>query len=165
MCQYFDEQYGANFVSVVPNNLYGPNDNFDLNTSHVIPALIRKFHTAKAAGAEYVEVWGSGDQRREFLYVDDLADALLFLMNNYNSSEPINVGTGEDISIKELAELVRKVVGYEGKIVFDTTKPDGTLRRVLDVSKLKALGWKYKLDLQIGLKMTYEAFLKQLKSL
>jgi len=165
MCQYFDEQYSANFISALPNNLYGPNDNFDLNTSHVIPALIRKFHTAKAAGAEYVEVWGSGDQRREFLYVDDLADALLFLMNNYNSSEPINVGTGEDISIKELAELVRKVVGYEGKIVFDTTKPDGTLRRVLDVSKLKALGWKYKLDLQIGLKMTYEAFLKQLKSL
>lgn len=163
MCQYFDEQYGANFVSVVPNNLYGPNDNFDLNTSHVIPALIRKFHTAKVTGADHVEVWGSGNQRREFLYVDDFADVLLFLMNRYDRREPINVGTGEDISIKELAETIEKIVGYEGNIVFDTTKPDGALRRLLDVSKLNALGWKYKVDLETGLKMTYEAFLKHLE--
>ena len=157
MCQYFDEQYGANFISVLPNNLYGPNDNFDLETSHVIPALIRKFHTAKVTGADHVEVWGSGNQRREFLYVEDLADALLFLMNQYNNSEPINVGTGEDISIKELSELIKRVVGYEGSIVLDTTKPDGALRRLLDVSKLNALGWKYKTSLEDGLTKMYKA--------
>jgi len=158
MCQYFDEQYGANFVSVVPNNLYGPNDNFDLNTAHVIPALIRKFHTAKVTGADHVEVWGSGNQRREFLYVDDFADAVIYLMNHYDRNEPINVGTGEDITIRELAELIKKIVGYNGEVLFDTTKPDGAQRRLLDVRKLQLIGWSSKTSLQIGLGKLYKYF-------
>ena len=158
MCQYFDEQYGANFVSVVPNNLYGPNDNFDLNTSHVIPALLRKFHIAKVQDLKSVEVWSTGKQRREFLHVDDLADAMVYLMNNYNDNYHINIGTGKDITIKELAELIKEIVGYRGEIRFDATKPDGTPRRLLDVSKLHATGWKHKIELREGIQSTYEWF-------
>ncbi len=165
LCQYFNRQYGTNFIIAIPNNLYGPGDNFDPETAHVIPALVRRFYEAKISGLKFVQVWGSGNQRREFMYVDDFADAVIYLMNHYNRNEPINVGTGQDITIKELAELIKKIVGYNGEVLFDMTKPDGALRRVLDVSKLKAIGWKYRLDQQIGLKMTYEAFLKQLKSL
>jgi GDP-L-fucose synthase len=156
MCQYFNSQYGTNFISVTLSNLYGPNDNFDLETSSVLPALLRKFHEAKTNKQPYVEVWGTGNQRREFLHVDDLADAVLHLMNNYKENEPMNVGTGEDISIKELAELIKEIVGYEGEIRFDTTKPDGILRRLLDVSRLHSTGWKHKIDLREGIQNTYE---------
>jgi len=156
MCQYFYRQYGTNFISVMPTNLYGPNDNFDLETSHVLPALIRKFHEAKINNSPYVEVWGTGTPKREFLHVDDLADAVIYLMNNYDENEPINIGTGEDISINELAELIKEIVGYEGEIRFDTTKPDGTPRKLLDVSRLHSTGWKHKIDLREGIKQTYE---------
>jgi GDP-L-fucose synthase len=156
MCQYFNRQYGTNFISVMPTNLYGPNDNFDLETSHVLPALIRKFHEAKINNSPYVEVWGTGTPKREFLHVDDLADAVIYLMNNYDENEPINIGTGEDISINELAELIKEIVGYEGEIRFDTTKPDGTPRKLLDVSRLHSTGWKHKIDLREGIKQTYE---------
>jgi len=156
MCQYFNRQYGTNFISVAPTNLYGPNDNFDLETSHVMPALIRKFHEAKINNSPYTEVWGTGTQRREFLHVDDLADAVIYLMNNYDENEPINIGTGEDISIKELAELIKEILGYEGEIRFDTTKPDGTPRKLLDVSRLHSTGWKHRITLKEGIKQTYE---------
>ncbi len=156
MCQYFNRQYGTNFISVMPTNLYGPNDNFDLETSHVLPALIRKFHEAKINNSPCVEVWGTGTPKREFLHVDDLADAVIYLMNNYDENEPLNIGTGEDISIKELAELIKEIVGYEGEIRFDTTKPDGILRRLLDVSRLHSTGWKHRIDLREGIKQTYE---------
>ena len=136
LCQAYREQYGADFISVMPTNLYGPGDNFDLQTSHVLPALVRKFHEAKERGKSSVTIWGTGEPRREFLHVDDLADACLFLMNDYTGNEPINVGTGVDISIRELAELVREVLGYTGKIAYDTTKPDGTPRKLLEVSRL-----------------------------
>ena len=139
-----------------PTNLYGPNDNFDLETSHVLPALIRKFHEAKINNKPYVEVWGTGTPRREFLHVDDLADAVVYLMNNYDENEPINIGTGKDITIKELAELIKEIVGYEGEIKFDTTKPDGTPRKLLDVSRLHATGWKHRITLKEGIKQTYE---------
>jgi GDP-L-fucose synthase len=158
MCQYFNRQYGTNYISVMPTNLYGPNDNFDLETSHVLPALIRKFHEAKINNKPYVEVWGTGTPRREFLYVDDLADAVVYLMNNYNENEPLNIGTGKDITIKELAELIKEIVGYEGEIKFDTTKPDGTPRKLLDVSRLHATGWKHKIELREGIQSTYEWF-------
>jgi len=158
MCQYFNRQYGTNFISAMATNLYGSNDNFNLETSHVLPALIRKFHEAKINNSPYVEVWGTGKQRREFLHVDDLADAVVYLMNNYNENEHINLGTGEDISIKELAELIKEIVGYEGEIRFDTTKPDGIPRRLLDVSKLHATGWMHKINLREGIKQTYEWF-------
>ena len=156
MCQYFNRQYGTNYISVMPTNLYGPNDNFDLETSHVLPALIRKFHEAKINNKPYVEVWGTGTPRREFLHVDDLADAVIYLMNNYDENEPLNIGTGKDITIKELAELIKEIVGYEGEIKFDTTKPDGTPRKLLDVSRLHATGWKHKIELREGIKQTYE---------
>ena len=143
MCQSFNQQYGTNFISVMPTNLYGQNDNYDLNNSHVLPALIRKFHQAKEGGLESVEIWGTGTPMREFLYVDDLADACVFLMNNYNDSEIVNIGTGEDITIKGLAYLISDIVGYQGKIIFNTDMPDGTPRKLLDVSKLKSLGWRY----------------------
>jgi GDP-L-fucose synthase len=155
-CQSFNKQYGTNFISVMPTNLYGPNDNFDLNSSHVLPALIRKFHDAKIGNQPEVVVWGTGAPFREFLHVDDLADACLFLMDTYNDSSIINIGTGADISIRQLAELIKNIIGYEGRIVWDKTKPDGTARKLLDVSKLDNLGWKYKINLIDGIKMTYE---------
>lgn len=148
----------------MPTNLYGPNDNFDLNSSHVLPAMIRKFHDAKMHRKEAVTLWGTGSPRREFLHVDDLADACVFLMNNYNESEIVNIGAGEDITIKELAEIIKSVVGYEGEIVWDTSKPDGTPRKLLDVSKLKALGWKPKIGLDVGIKSTYEWYLSNLST-
>jgi GDP-L-fucose synthase len=156
MCQSYNKQYGTNFISVMPTNLYGPNDNFDLTSSHVLPALVRKFHDAKAQNLPTVTVWGSGSPKREFLHVDDLADACLFLMDNYNSSDIINIGTGEDVSIKELAELVKENIGYGGKIVWDTSKPDGTMRKLLDVTKLNIAGWRHSIALNDGLKKTIE---------
>jgi len=158
MCQFFKKQYGDNFVSVMPTNLYGPNDNFDLQTSHVLPALIRKFHEAKINKAPFVEIWGTGTPRREFLYVDDLADAVIFLMKNYESLEHINVGTGEDLTIAELANIIKNVVGYTADIKFDTTKPDGTMRKLLDVSKLNKLGWKPVISLEEGIKASYYSY-------
>jgi GDP-L-fucose synthase len=160
MCQSYNRQYGTKFISVMPTNLYGPNDNFDLHTSHVLPALIRKFHEAKENNAPYVEVWGTGTPRREFLHSDDLADACVFLMKNYEDNEIINIGVGEDISIKELAEKIKEVVGYQGEIKFDTTKPDGTPRKLVDVSKINALGWKASISLDEGLKKVYQWFLE-----
>jgi GDP-L-fucose synthase len=159
LCQAYNVQHRADFISVMPTNLYGPGDNFDLNTSHVLPALIRKFHEAKVSGEPAVTVWGTGTPRREFLHADDLADACVYLMDEYSGSEPINIGVGEDISIKELAELVREVVGYAGEIVHDTTKPDGTPRKLLDVSKLHGLGWRAKVPLGEGIERTYAWFL------
>jgi len=158
MCQYFNKQYGTNFISVMPTNLYGPNDNFDLNTSHVLPALIRKFHEAKVNKAPYVEIWGTGTPRREFLFVDDLADACLFLMKNYSGNDFFNVGTGEDLTIRELAELIGEVVGYKGELKFDTSKPDGTPRKLLDVTRIHEAGWRHMTNLEDGLAMTYKAF-------
>lgn len=157
-CQSYNEQYGTNFISVMPTNLYGPNDNYDLESSHVLPALIRKFHEAKQNNAESVTLWGTGSAKREFLHVDDLANACLFLMQEYSGSEIINIGTGEDLPIKELAELVRTVVGYEGAIEWDNTKPDGTPRKLLDVSKLHGLGWKHRIKLTDGIRDTYDSY-------
>jgi len=165
MVQAYRRQYGFNAISLMPTNLYGPGDNFDLETSHVIPALIRKFHEAKVQGKPRVVVWGTGKPRREFLHVDDLADAALFLMQNYDGEEIINVGVGEDVSIRELAELIRDVVGYEGEIVFDTTKPDGTPRKLLDVSRLHALGWRARISLREGLGQTYRWYLENEREL
>jgi GDP-L-fucose synthase len=155
MCQAYRKQYGFDAISVMPTNLYGPGDNFDLNTSHVLPALIRKFHEAKAAGAKSVTVWGTGTPRREFLHVDDLADACVFLMQNFSAPEIVNVGWGRDVSILELAELVRDVVGYEGDIDLDKSKPDGTPRKLLDTSRLSSLGWKPSIGLEEGIRGTY----------
>lgn len=155
MCQAYNRQYDTNFISVMPTNLYGPGDNFDLETSHVLPALIRKFHEAKLNGSQYVQLWGTGMPKRELLYVDDLADACLFLMKYYDSSEIINIGTGEDMTIKELAELVNRVIGYEGNIEWDRNKPDGTPRKLLDVRKISKLGWKPKTNLEEGISNTY----------
>lgn len=160
MCQDFNQQYGTNYISVMPTNLYGPNDNYDLDSSHVLPALIRKMHEAKAGNKPYVEIWGKGTPLREFLHVDDMADACVFLMETYEGNDYFNVGTGVDISIRELAELIKSVVGYEGEIRFDTDKPDGTPRKLLDVSRLGKAGWRYKIELNEGIKGTYEAFLK-----
>jgi GDP-L-fucose synthase len=155
MCQAYALQHGFNAISVMPTNLYGPGDNFDLQTSHVLPALLRKFHTAKESGLKEVTVWGSGTPRREFLYVDDLADALCFLMEHYDSPEIINVGCGEDVTIAELAELIAGIVGYRGTVVFDRSKPDGTPRKLLDVGKLNALGWQARTPLADGIRATY----------
>ena len=155
-CQSYNKQYGTNFISVMPTNLYGPNDNFDLQNSHVLPALIRKFHEAKASGQKEIILWGSGSPKREFLYVDDLAEACLFLMKNYNSSEIINIGTGEDLPIKDLAEKIKEIAGYDGKIVWDKSKLDGTPRKLLDVGRIHKLGWKHKINLETGLKTTYD---------
>ena len=156
MCDAYRSQYGCNFISVMPTNLYGPNDNYDLRNSHVLPALIRKFHEAKTNDQPEVIVWGSGTPLREFLHADDMADACVFLMKNYNEEGLINIGVGEDLSIKELAELVKEITGYKGKIVFDSSKPDGTPRKLMDVSKLSALGWKASIDLKEGIKQVYK---------
>lgn len=154
MCKFYKQQYSSNFISAMPTNLYGINDNFDLNNSHVLPALLRKFIEAKNNNANEVSIWGSGAPKREFLYVDDLAKACLFLMQNYNEPETINIGTGEDLSIKELALLIKKTVGYEGNLVFDASKPDGTPRKLLDVSKINAIGWKHEVSLEEGINKT-----------
>jgi len=164
LCQFYKRQYGANFISCMPTNLYGPNDNFDLNTSHVIPALIRKFHEAKIQGKPYVEVWGTGRPLREFLHVDDLADACLFLMQNYDDEIWINVGSGEEVSIEELAKMIKEIVGYKGRIVFNPDMPDGTPRKLLDISRLKSLGWSPKMSLIEGLKSTYEWYVNNSKN-
>jgi GDP-L-fucose synthase len=164
MCRAYQRQHGFNAISVMPPNLYGPGDNFSLEDSHVLPALIRKFYEAKEAGADEVVIWGTGKPRREFLYVDDLADACLFLMEHYDGEQLINVGWGEDVSIRELAELIGSVVGYSGQLVFDTSKPDGTLRKLLNVSKLRGLGWRAETTLRAGIESTYAWFLEHLDS-
>ena len=162
LCQAYRKQHGANFISAMPTNLYGPGDNFDLNSSHVLPALIRKFHEAKERGEPSVTVWGTGTPRREFLHVDDLADACLFLMDNYSGDESLNIGVGKDVSIAELASLVGDVVGYEGEISYDTSKPDGTPRKLLDISKLNNLGWQARIPLRVGIEQTYRWFVSAL---
>jgi GDP-L-fucose synthase len=160
MCQSYNRQYGTQYISVMPTNLYGPEDNFDLHTSHVLPALIRKMHEAKENNAPSVEIWGTGTPKREFLYSNDLADACIYLMNNYSDSEFVNIGVGEDISIKELAEKIKEVVGFQGELTFDTSKPDGTPRKLVDVTKLNSLGWKATTSLDQGLKQAYQWFLE-----
>lgn len=164
MCQAYNRQYGTRFISVMPTNLYGPGDNFDLKTSHVLPALIRKCHEAKVNGDGSVEIWGTGTPRREFLYVDDLADACLFLMEHYEADDIINVGVGKDQSIRELAELVAELVGFEGDLRFDPAQPDGTPLKLLDVSRLTAVGWQARTPLREGVKRTYQWYLDQLES-
>jgi len=161
MCQSYNRQYGTRFISAMPTNLYGPNDNFDLTTSHVLPALLRKFHEAKLSGAESVTVWGSGTPYREFIHVDDVAEASLFLMERYEGWEPVNVGSGRELTIRELAEKIGRVVGFAGELRFDTSKPDGTPRKLCDVSRLHALGWQHRIDLDQGLKDTYHWYLAQ----
>lgn len=158
-CEYLNTQYGTDFISVMPTNLYGPNDNYHPTHSHVLPALIRRFHEAKESGAESVTCWGDGSPLREFLYVDDLANLCVFLMNNYSGNETVNAGTGKELTIRELTELVAKVIGYKGKILWDTSKPNGTPRKLLDVSKAKALGWTYKTELEDGIRLAYQDFL------
>lgn len=158
-CEYLNRQYGTDYISVMPTNLYGPNDNYHPTHSHVLPALIRRFHEAKESGLEEVVCWGDGSPLREFLYVDDLAELCVFLMNNYSGNETVNAGTGKEVSIKELSELVARIIGYEGKIVWDTTKPNGTPRKLLDVSKATALGWKFKTELETGIQLAYQDFL------
>ena len=160
VCQAYRKQYGFNAINAMPTNLYGPGDNFNLETSHVLPALIRKFHEAKVAGRNHVEIWGTGTPRREFLFVEDLAEACLFLMNSYDDGEIINVGTGEDVSIAELAAIVKEVVGFDGDLTFDTSKPDGTPRKLLDVSRINALGWHQRTPLSDGIERTYRWFLE-----
>jgi GDP-L-fucose synthase len=160
LCESYRRQYGSDFISAMPTNLYGPNDNFDLDSSHVLPALMRKFHEAKLAGRRSVTIWGSGDPRREFLHVDDLADACVFLMQRYSAQAHINVGTGEDLTIRELAEMVRDVVHPQAVLQFDTSKPDGMRRKLLDVSRLHALGWRHSIELKDGIQTTYEWFLQ-----
>ena len=155
MCESYRRQYGSNFISVMPTNLYGPNDNYDLNNSHVLPALLRKFHTAKKTNAPSVEIWGSGTPLREFLHVDDLADACYYLMTNYNEEGIINIGTGEDISIKDLALMIKAITEYKGELTFNSAKPDGTPRKLMDVSKLHSLGWKHKIELRQGIEKVY----------
>lgn len=161
MCESYRRQYGCNFISVMPTNLYGPNDNYDLNNSHVLPALLRKFHEAITENKPFVEVWGTGSPYREFLHVDDLADACLFLMLNYNEEQLINIGSGTDVTIKELALLIKDVVSYKGELKFDTSKPDGTPRKLLDVTKLHQLGWKHQIPLREGITSVYKDILQR----
>jgi GDP-L-fucose synthase len=156
LCESYRDQYGCNFIAAMPTNLYGPNDNYDLNNSHVLPALLRKFHTAKQEGNGEVEIWGTGSPKREFLHVDDLAAACFFLLQNYNDYEPVNIGCGEDISIKDLALTIKKVVGFKGKLNFDTSKPDGTPRKLLSIDKLHGLGWRHQIELEDGIKRVYK---------
>lgn len=166
LCRYYNQQYGTNFISGMPTNLYGPNDNFDLNTSHVLPALIRKIHEAKVSRADSVVLWGSGTPRREFLYSDDLARACVFLMEHKDADEVgelINIGTGEDLTIRELAETIRRVIGWTGTFTYDTSKPDGTPRKLMDVSRLKRLGWAPQVSLEEGIARAYQAYLESLK--
>ena len=165
LCQAYRTQYGCDFISAMPTNLYGPNDNFDLESSHVLPAMIRKFHDAKSEERDEVTLWGTGSPRREFLHVDDLADACLFLMRNYNDARHINVGTGNDGTIRDLAEMVAGVVHPEARLVFDATKPDGTPRKLLDVSRLHGLGWRHSIDLEDGIRSTYDWYLENIESL
>lgn len=160
LCEAYRDQYGRNFISVMPTNLYGYGDNYDLNNSHVLPALVRKFHEAKDQNTPFVQAWGTGSPKREFLFADDLAAACLFLMESYDGRELINIGTGEDLSIKELTELVATITGYQGEIKWDTSKPDGTPRKLMDVSKLHSLGWKHEVQLPQGIALAYEDFLK-----
>lgn len=165
MCQSYSKQYDCNFISVMPTNLYGIGDNFDLETSHVLPALIRKFHEAKQNNQERVEIWGTGTPYREFLCVDDLADACVYIMNNYNDKKIINIGTGKEISIRDLAELIKHIVGYQGEICFNSSKPDGTPRKLLDVSKINQLCWRYKIELEDGIKKTYQWYLENIRKI
>lgn len=158
MCKFYKRQYGDNFISCMPTNLYGPHDNYDLNGSHVMPAMIRKFHEAKIADAPYVELWGSGTPLREFLYVDDMADACVYLLENYDGEQHVNIGTGKEVSIKQLAETVKAVVGYRGEIVWNKDMPDGTPRKLADVSKLHGLGWQHKIELEEGVALAYRWF-------
>jgi GDP-L-fucose synthase len=157
LCETYRDQYGADFISAMPTNLYGPNDNYDLNNSHVLPAIIRKFHSAKLKGDKQVEIWGTGTPLREFLHVDDLAEACLFLMNNYSQRQTINIGYGEDLSIKELAETVRKIVGFPGKIIFNSNKPDGTPKKLMDSSRIQEMGWKPNISLTVGIESVYKS--------
>ncbi len=161
LCQAYRRQHGCDFISAMPTNMYGPNDNYDLQTSHVLPALIRKFHEAKTSGAQAVTCWGTGAPQREFLYADDLARACIFLMEHYSDEQSINVGSGIDLSIQELAQLVRRIVGFEGEIVWDKSKPDGTPRKLMDSSRLFALGWKPQVDLEAGIRLAYEDYLRR----
>lgn len=161
LCEAYRDQYGCNFISAMPTNLYGPNDNYDLNNSHVLPALIRKFHEARVNQQDEVVVWGSGEPLREFLHVDDLAEACLYLMENYDQKPFVNVGTGSEISISDLALLVKEIVGFEGKLHFDRSKPDGTPRKLLDVSRIQALGWKHQIDLEAGIRSVYQIYIEQ----
>jgi len=163
MCESYRRQYGCNFISVMPTNLYGPNDNYDLQNSHVLPAMIRKFHEAKIEAKPWVELWGTGTPLREFLHADDLADACVFLMKNYDDEPFLNIGVGEDISIKALAELIQRIVGYQGDIQWNTKKPDGTPRKLMDVSKLHQMGWKHRYSLEEGVKMAYQDFLSKVE--
>ena len=158
MCKFYKRQYGDDFISCMPTNLYGPHDNYDLAGSHVMPAMIRKFHDAKVNGAKSVELWGTGSPLREFLYVDDMADACVFLLENYSGEQHVNIGTGKEVTIKELAETVKKTVGFEGDIIWNTDMPDGTPRKLTDVTKLHNLGWNHKVDLEEGVKLAYEWF-------
>ena len=160
MCEAYRRQYSCNFISVMPTNLYGFGDNYDLNNSHVLPALIRKMHEAKVNNAEEVLVWGTGTPKREFLFADDLAEACIFLMENYNEEQLVNIGTGEDLSIADLATMIKDIVGFKGKLVFDSTKPDGTPRKLMDVTKLHNLGWKHNIELSEGIKIAYKDFLE-----
>jgi len=164
LCDAYRDQYGCNFISVMPTNLYGPNDNYDLQNAHVLPTFIRKFHEAKVNNAPEVVIWGSGSPRREFLHADDLADACVFLMKTYNEAGLVNIGTGEDLTITELAHMIRDVVGYTGNIVYDATKPDGTPRKLMDVSKLSSWGWRYAIDLRNGLEQVYQDYQQSLKA-
>ncbi|MBN1072563.1 GDP-L-fucose synthase [Clostridium botulinum] len=161
MCKFFKRQYGDNFISCMPTNLYGPNDNFDLKNSHVLPALIRKFHEAKVNNSKTVEIWGTGTPLREFLYVDDMADACVFLMENYDGEQHVNIGTGEEVSIRQLAETIKNVVGFKGELAFNAQMPDGTPRKLITVEKLHGLGWMHKVSLADGIKMAYEFFAKE----
>jgi GDP-L-fucose synthase len=164
MCEAYRSQYGSNFISAMPTNLYGPNDNYDLNNSHVLPAMIRKFHEAKEENKPFVELWGTGSPLREFLHADDLADACYFLMESYDEPGFVNVGVGTDVTIKSLAEMIKGIVGYEGEINWNTDKPDGTPRKLMDVSKLHNLGWKHRIELEEGIRITYQDFLQKIET-